>query len=132
MWHVLEHLPNLEAQIGNIKDLLKPKGRLIVAVPNYKSYDAKHYRAHWAAYDVPRHLWHFSQSGINKLFSKFGFKVEKTLPMAFDAYYVSLLSEKYKSGFMNPFKAFWIGAVSNLKAKRSGEYSSLIYIIKNN
>ena len=132
LWHVLEHLPNLEAQIGNIKDLLKPNGRLVVAVPNYKSYDAKHYRAHWAAYDVPRHLWHFSQSGINRLFSKFGFKVEKTLPMAFDAYYVSLLSEKYKSGFMNPFKAFWIGAVSNLKAKCSGEYSSLIYIIKNN
>ena len=58
-------------------------------------------------------------------------KVEKTLPMKFDAFYVSLLSEKYKSGFMNPFKAFWIGFYSNLKAKRSGEYSSLIYVVKN-
>ena len=132
LWHVLEHLPDLEEQISSIKNLLKPEGKLVIAVPNYESYDAKYYSANWAAYDVPRHLWHFSQSGINRLFSKFGFKVEKTLPMTFDAYYVSLLSEKYKSGYMNPIKAFWIGIVSNLKAKRSGEYSSLIYIIKNN
>ena len=130
LWHVLEHLPNLEQQISIYNKLLKPKGTLIIAVPNYKSYDAHYYQHFWAAYDVPRHLTHFSQASISKLINGFGLKVVHTLPMKFDAFYVSLLSEKYKSGKMNPFKAFLIGSRSNWKAMRSGEYSSLIYIIK--
>lgn len=131
LWHVLEHLKNPEEQVKQLKYLLKPNGRLVVAVPNYKSYDANHYKTHWAAYDVPRHLWHFSQKGIKQLFAQEHFEVESTMPLMFDAYYVSLLSEKYKTGFMNPFKAFWIGWCSNAKAKSSGDYSSLIYVIKN-
>ena len=70
LWHVLEHLPNLEEHISIFKNLLKPNGTLIIAVPNYKSYDANHYKEFWAAYDVPRHLWHFSQNSISKLVSK--------------------------------------------------------------
>ena len=132
LWHVLEHLSNLNDQINSFKNLLKPNGHLVIAVPNYKSYDAKHYKNFWAAFDVPRHLWHFSQESIKRLFTKIDFRIEETHPMTFDAYYVSLLSEKYKSGFMNPFKGFWIGWRSNSKAKRSGEYSSLIYVLKNN
>jgi len=131
LWHVLEHLPNLEQHVLTLKTLLKVNGILIVAVPNHKSNDAKHYKNFWAAYDVPRHLWHFNQDSISKLFALQNMQVMKTQPMKFDAYYVSLLSEKYKSGSMNLFKAFWIGLRSNMKAKRSGEYSSLIYIIKN-
>lgn len=131
LWHVLEHLPKLEEHILMFKKLLKPNGALIIAVPNYKSYDAKYYNNFWAAYDVPRHLWHFSQAAIQRLFLKEEMKVVKTYPMKFDAYYVSLLSEKYKSGKMHIFNAFRIGFFSNLKAKQSGEYSSLIYIIKN-
>jgi len=131
LWHVLEHLPNLEQQVLTLKTLLKENGTLIVAVPNHKSNDAKHYKNFWAAYDVPRHLWHFNQDSISKLFALQNMQVVKTKPMKFDAYYVSLLSEKYKSGSMNLFKAFWIGLRSNMKAKQSGEYSSLIYIIKN-
>jgi len=130
LWHVLEHLPNLKEQIRQLKALLKPNGRLVVAVPNYKSYDALHYKSYWAAYDVPRHLWHFSPKGIRNVFSKFNMQVVSQQPMTFDAYYVSLLSEKYKSGLMNPFKAFWIGWRSNYKAKRTKDYSSLIYILK--
>ncbi|MBT8245430.1 MAG: class I SAM-dependent methyltransferase [Winogradskyella sp.] len=130
LWHVLEHLPNLEEHIEIFNRLLKPKGHLVIAVPNYKSYDAKYYKSSWAAYDVPRHLWHFSQDGIKNLVETFSFDFQKTLPMIFDSFYVSLLSEKYKRGFMNPIKAFWIGLSSNFKAKRSGEYSSLIYIFK--
>ena len=131
LWHVLEHLPNLNEHIQIFKKLLKSNGTLILAVPNYKSFDAKHYKSFWAAYDVPRHLWHFSRTSIYKLVRKFSMGVVKTLPMRFDAYYVSLLSEKYKSGNMNLIKSFWVGLQSNIKAKRSGEYSSLIYIIKN-
>ncbi|WP_434037761.1 class I SAM-dependent methyltransferase [Formosa sp. 4Alg 33] len=131
LWHVLEHLPNLDSHIENYKRLLKSNGVLVIAVPNYKSYDAQYYKTFWAAFDVPRHLWHFSQTGISKILGKQEFKVVKTLPMVFDAFYVCLLSEKYKSGKMNFFKAFQIGLRSNLKAKQSGEYSSLIYIAKN-
>jgi 2-polyprenyl-3-methyl-5-hydroxy-6-metoxy-1,4-benzoquinol methylase len=130
LWHVLEHLPNLEMHAAVFKSLLKPNGTLVIAVPNFKSYDAEYYKTFWAAYDVPRHLWHFSRTAIEVLFKRKNLKLMKTLPMKFDAYYVSLLSEKYKSGIMNPFKAFWIGFKSNRKAKRSKEYSSHIYILK--
>ncbi|MBP0902879.1 class I SAM-dependent methyltransferase [Mariniflexile gromovii] len=131
LWHVLEHLPNLEEQVQTFKKLLKPKGTLIIAVPNYKSYDAEYYKEFWAAFDVPRHLWHFNRNSISKLVSKMSMEVIKTKPMYFDALYVSLLSEKYKKGKMNFLKGFWIGMRSNLKSLSTKEASSLIYIIKN-
>ncbi|WP_353777124.1 methyltransferase domain-containing protein [Winogradskyella sp. 3972H.M.0a.05] len=130
LWHVLEHLPNLEMHVAVFERLLKEDGRLVIAVPNFNSYDAKYYNEFWAAYDVPRHLWHFSQKSIQILFSKVNMTVEKVRPMKFDSFYVSLLSEKYKNGKMNFFKAFVTGLRSNLKAKSSGEYSSLIYVLK--
>ncbi len=130
MWHVLEHVYDLEEYISNLEKLLKPNGSLLIAVPNFNSFDAKYYGKFWAAYDVPRHLWHFSQKSIVKLFGKRNLKVVQTLPMKFDSYYVSLLSEKYKTGISNPVKAFRIGFQSNIKASTSKEYSSLIYILK--
>lgn len=130
MWHVLEHVYDLEDYISKLEKLLKPNGRLIIAVPNYKSYDATYYREFWAAYDVPRHLWHFSQKSITKLFGMKNMKLVKTLPMKFDSYYVSLLSEKYKTGSTNLLRALLIGIRSNQKAKATKEYSSLIYILK--
>ncbi len=132
MWHVLEHVPNLENQIKELKRLVKPNGTIIIAVPNFKSYDAKYYGKFWAAYDVPIHFWHFSKTAIKLLFEKEEIKLEKVLPMKFDSFYVSLLSEKYKNGKMNFIKAFWIGLVSNWKANRSLEFSSHIYVLKNN
>jgi len=78
MWHVLEHVPNLEEQIATLKRLLKPNGTIIIAVPNFKSYDAKYYKEFWAAYDVPRHLWHFSKTAIQKLFADQNMQTEKT------------------------------------------------------
>ena len=131
MWHVLEHVPNLLEYVSSLKQILKHNGVLIVAVPNYKSYDARHYKEFWAAYDVPRHLWHFSKSAIKKLFVKEQMVVDQILPMKFDAFYVSLLSEKYKTGKLNPLQAFYRGLQSNIKANKTKEYSSLIYIIKN-
>jgi 2-polyprenyl-3-methyl-5-hydroxy-6-metoxy-1,4-benzoquinol methylase len=132
MWHVLEHVPDLKQQIKELKRLLKPNGTLIIAVPNFKSFDAKHYGKFWAAYDVPIHFWHFSKTTIKKLFQKEEMQLVKILPMKFDSFYVSLLSEKYKTGKMNFVKAFFIGLQSNLKAKKNLEYSSHIYILKNN
>ena len=132
MWHVLEHVPNLGNQIKELKRLAKPNGTIIIAVPNFKSYDAKYYGKFWAAYDVPIHFWHFSKTAIKLLFEKENIKLEKVLPMKFDSFYVSLLSEKYKNGKMNFIKAFWIGLVSNWKANRSLEFSSHIYVLKNN
>jgi 2-polyprenyl-3-methyl-5-hydroxy-6-metoxy-1,4-benzoquinol methylase len=132
MWHVLEHVPNLELQIEELKRLLKPTGTLIVAVPNFKSYDAKYYNEFWAAYDVPIHFWHFSKKAIQSLFEKVDMKLEKVLPMKFDSFYVSLLSEKYKTGKMNYISAFFVGLKSNLKAGSTKEYSSHIYVLKNN
>ena len=130
LWHVFEHLPNLKIHTALFKSLLKPNGTLVIAVPNFKSYDAAHYKSFWAAYDVPRHLWHFSRTAIEELFKPKNLILVKTLPMTFDAYYVSLLSEKYKTGVMNVFKAFWVGWKSNQRAKRTKEYSSHVYILK--
>jgi 2-polyprenyl-3-methyl-5-hydroxy-6-metoxy-1,4-benzoquinol methylase len=131
LWHVLEHIPNLKEHFSMFQKLLKPNGTLIIAVPNFKSYDAKFYKNFWAAFDVPRHLWHFSKTAISKLVSIENMQVVKTYPMVFDAYYVSLLSEKYKTGKMNPARAFLIGSLSNLKAVFSKEHSSVIYCVKN-
>lgn len=131
MWHVLEHVPNLDETIFNLKKLLKPEGTIVIAVPNFKSYDAAYYKQFWAAYDVPRHLWHFSQTAIRRLFFFQSMEVVNTLPMKFDSFYVSLLSEKHKNNRQNFFKAFYIGLKSNMKAKKTNEYSSLIYVIKN-
>ena len=132
MWHVLEHVPNLDNQLKELKRLLKPNGNLIIAVPNFKSFDAKHYGNFWAAYDVPIHFWHFSKTAIKRLFAKEDMELVQVLPMKFDSFYVSLLSEKYKTGKMNFIKAFFIGLQSNWKAKKNFEYSSHIYVLKNN
>jgi predicted SAM-dependent methyltransferase len=131
MWHVLEHVPDIEFQIKTLKRLLKPNGTIIIAVPNFKSFDAKHYQSYWAAYDVPRHLWHFSKISIDKLFSKENLKLKKVQPMWFDSFYVCLLSEKYKTGKMNFVKGFFYGFLSNCSGIYKKQYSSHIYIIKN-
>ena len=131
MWHVLEHVVDVEKQIAELKRLLKPNGTILVAVPNFNSFDANYYGGYWAAFDVPRHLWHFSKTAINALFKVQNFEVVKTVPMKFDSFYVSLLSEKYKTGKMNYFKAFLIGLKSNRYGNRHLEYSSHIYVIKN-
>ena len=130
MWHVLEHVPDVKAQITELKRILKPDGVIIIAVPNFKSYDAQHYGKFWAAYDVPRHLWHFSKTAIKMLFGKEDLELIKIFPMKFDSFYVSLLSEKYKTGKMNFVKGLFTGLRSNIKATRNFEYSSHIYVIK--
>lgn len=130
LWHVLEHIPDLNNYLRALKNLLKEDGTLIVAVPNFKSFDAAYYGKFWAAYDLPRHLWHFSQSSISDLFRNHGMEVTEIHPMIFDAFYVSILSEKYKTGKANFMNAFRVGLNSNFKAGQSKEHSSIIYVIK--
>ena len=131
MWHVLEHVPDVEHQVAELKRLLQPSGTIIIAVPNFKSYDAQYYKEFWAAYDVPRHLWHFSKTAIEKLFDKQNMNLEDIKPMWFDSFYVSLLSEKYKSGKMNFISGFFIGLISNVSGLFKKEFSSHIYVLKN-
>lgn len=132
MWHVLEHVHLLSDRLKQINRIISKDGLLVIAVPNYTSYDAKHYREKWAAYDLPRHLYHFSPKTMNQLLTQNGFQLVKTLPMKFDSFYVSMLSEKYKNGKINYIKACLIGFVSNLKAglKKDNSYSSQIYLFK--
>ena len=130
LWHVLEHVSDLEEYFSFFKDKLHRDGILIIAVPNFKSFDADYYKGYWAAWDVPRHLWHFSKTSIQKLIKPYGFELIHIEPMYFDSYYVSLLSEEYKTGSKNIFNAARIGFLSNWKAKRTKEYSSHCYIFK--
>lgn len=133
MWHVLEHVPKLNQRIEDLKRLIKPSGIIIVAVPNCNSLDAKIYKEQWAAYDVPRHLYHFTPKDIETAFKKHGLNTFKILPMVFDSFYVSMLSEKIKTGKTNIIRSTWNGFRSNLSAIKSGKtYSSQIYLIRKN
>ena len=131
LWHVLEHVHNLHATLEHFERVLKPTGKLFIAVPNYTSYDAQHYQDYWAAYDVPRHLYHFSPKAMEILLNKKGFSLEKIYPMWFDSFYVSLLSEQYKYGSSRYFSAFAVGLLSNLKALfNTRKCSSVIYVVR--
>jgi 2-polyprenyl-3-methyl-5-hydroxy-6-metoxy-1,4-benzoquinol methylase len=134
MWHVLEHIHHPDQTLRTCRELLVGDGLLVVAVPNYQSYDAQHYNHYWAGYDVPRHLWHFTSRAMELLLAQNGFTLYQILPMPLDAWYVSLLSETY----MNPqqpswvryLKAFTTGFKSNLAARKTGQYSSLLYLAR--
>lgn len=128
LWHVLEHIHNLNDTLGKLKGHLNSKGKMLLAVPNHESFDATYYAGHWAGYDVPRHLYHFSQNSMTKLLKRHGIKIESILPMRFDAYYVSMLSEQYKTNSKNYIKSFINGYKSNSYANKTGQYSSLIYV----
>ena len=130
LWHVLEHVHQLHEYVAQLKKLLTENGRLFIAVPNYTSYDAKTYKENWAAYDVPRHLYHFSPQSMKMLMNLHGLQVTKIKPMWFDSFYVSMLSEQYKNGKGNIIAAFFTGLVSNIKTIFDKEKcSSIIYII---
>lgn len=129
LWHVVEHIHDLNAYFESIFALLKPGGKLFIAVPNYTSYDADYYQQHWAAYDVPRHLYHFSPVAMDLFLQKHQLKIKTQKPMWFDSFYISMLSEKYKTGNSNLLKAFLIGLRSNMSAMfTTSSCSSVIYI----
>lgn len=153
LWHVLEHIYNVNYFLSEVKRILSENGTLIIAVPINNSYDSEHYGKCWAAYDVPRHIYHFNQDTINRLLAKFGFKLIRKIPMLFDSFYVSLLSEKYKTahpqpslklrsacpapsqrggeGKLNYFKGFFIGLYSNIRAFfNKKDYSSLVFVYR--
>jgi 2-polyprenyl-3-methyl-5-hydroxy-6-metoxy-1,4-benzoquinol methylase len=130
LWHVLEHVHDLHVYVGQLARLLKKEGRIFIAVPNYTSHDAAVYQGAWAAYDVPRHLYHFSPDAMEELLSKHGLQLQVTKPMWYDSFYISMLSEKYRNGKGNTVKAFFTGLVSNLKAfVDKSRCSSLTYVI---
>ena len=131
MWHSLEHLHDLNSSIQDMKKLLRPNGTIVVACPNHKSFDAIFYKENWAAYDVPRHLWHFDKKSMRDLFSLHNVQLIKTFPMYWDSFFVSILSEKILRNPLPFVRGLTIGLISNIKAKISGEYSSIIYTMRN-
>lgn len=135
LWHVLEHIPDLNKTLQQLTSHLSANGTILIAVPNINSWDSAYYNNYWAAYDTPRHLWHFTQECLPVLLKKHGLRMIGTRPMKLDAFYVSLLSEKYlrsrKHSIGGTINAIVNGLRSNLKAQKTGEYSSLIYIVRN-
>jgi 2-polyprenyl-3-methyl-5-hydroxy-6-metoxy-1,4-benzoquinol methylase len=130
LWHVLEHVSDLGKTLATIHQLLQPDGAVFIAVPNYLSADAKHYKEQWAGLDVPRHLWHFSQESMALLLKQNGFVLKAIIPMKLDAFYISLLSEKNrgKSSLAALPSGFLQGLLSNINGRRTTNHSSLIYI----
>ena len=131
LWHVMEHLEHLNEMWQTLHRILKDRGVLVVAVPNPDSYDARKYGEWWAAYDVPRHLWHFTPSAMQQFGSKHGFVLEERRPMPFDAFYVSMLTEKYKGSALPFVKGFWTGLCAWFSALGKKERSSsMIYVFR--
>lgn len=131
LWHVLEHMHDLRQVLGHLRTLLKPGGKLFIAVPNYTSYDAHVYTSYWAAYDVPRHLYHFSPRAMRNLLSAHQLVLTDTMPMWFDSFYVSLLSTSYQKGKTNYLNGLFTGLLSTIKTLGDTERSSsLIYICR--
>jgi len=130
LWHVLEHVHDLHPYMEQLKALIKPGGRIFIAVPNYTAYDAGVYGPAWAAYDVPRHLYHFSPDAMDSLLTSHGLQLNYDQPMWYDSFYISMLSEKYKYGRGNVVRAAFRGMISNLKAfVDKSRCSSLIYVV---
>ena len=131
LWHVLEHLQHLNIMGDKFYRWLKDDGALLIAVPNNTSTDASHYGADWAAWDVPRHLWHFSPATMQLFAQKHGFKIMKTIPMPLDGFYVSMLTEQYLGHKMSFLRGFWQGACAWVSSwGRKERSSSLIYVLK--
>ncbi len=120
--------------LSAVEELQTIRPTIFIAVPNRESYDAQHYQSVWAAYDVPRHLWHFTKDQMAALLQKEGLTIKQVIPMKLDAYYVSLLSERYKSGgtltLLGMIRAIWTGLKSNLKGKNKTNQSSLIFVVQ--
>ena len=130
LWHVLEHVSNLKKTLGELRSRLEKNGKLIIAVPNLNSFDSQYYQSHWAALDVPRHLWHFTTPGIQILMKEAGFVMSHKYPLWFDAIYIAYLSEQNLGNNWPLLRGSFIGFISNIKAFFSGEYSSLIYVFE--
>ncbi len=132
-WHVIEHVHELRNTLISLRKSLRKNGVMFIAVPNCSSYDAIKYKHNWAAYDVPRHLYHFTQSSFTTLANNCKLHLVETTPMKLDSFYVSMLSEKYinpKKRLAPLFNGLITGTKSNSSAKSNGEYSSLIYVLK--
>ncbi len=129
-WHVFEHLYNLNEDIKQLKSKLKDNGKIIIALPNRNSFDCYHYKQYWAAYDVPRHLYHFSEKDIVNLMQKHGFSYVEKKGMIFDSFYIGLNSEKYKKNFLWFISGIIVGLISNIYGLLSKEYSSMIYVFE--
>jgi SAM-dependent methyltransferase len=132
LWHVLEHIPDVNEQLAQLKLSLKKNGTMFIAVPNHDAKDARHYKEYWAGYDVPRHLWHFNETGMKALLNRHELKLHKIIPMKLDSFYVSMLSEKYISGTQQMsglVKGIINGLRSNLSA-RNKNYSSQIFVVR--
>jgi 2-polyprenyl-3-methyl-5-hydroxy-6-metoxy-1,4-benzoquinol methylase len=128
LWHVLEHVYDLRTRMKQIKNLLKETGFIFIAVPNINSPDFKKYGKYWAGLDLPRHLYHFNENSIRKLLQNHALKLISSYPMKFDAFYVSLLGERYLGNSAPYFRAFFNGYNANLKAKKENNYSSMIFV----
>jgi 2-polyprenyl-3-methyl-5-hydroxy-6-metoxy-1,4-benzoquinol methylase len=129
-WHVIEHVHTLQETFKGLVKLLDKAGCLIVALPNFQSYDGLHYGDYWAGYDVPRHLYHFSPATFDRFVKNLNLRLIQTIPMKLDAYYVSMLSEQYMGSKINLIAGLIQGYKSNETATKNGEYSSLIYILQ--
>ena len=129
-WHSLEHVSDYTKALKKTKQILSKNGTLVVALPNYDSFDAKFYSKFWAAYDTPRHRVHFTKKGFIKSVSQLGFKVIKTKPLFLDSFYISMMSEKYKQSLFYFLKGFFIGALSNLFFFFSKQASSHVFVLK--
>jgi 2-polyprenyl-3-methyl-5-hydroxy-6-metoxy-1,4-benzoquinol methylase len=131
LWHVLEHVYEIDEYFQFFKNRLAQDGKLLLALPNPASFDANYFEEYWAAYDVPRHIYHFTPATITALAAKYGFKLKKSRGLIFDSFYISLLSNENKTGNKRLIHSFFVGLLSNLRAMLGKpNYSSNLYLFE--
>jgi SAM-dependent methyltransferase len=110
VWHVLEHVPDPRGTLETVRRVLRPGGRLVVAVPNFSSPQARWAGPAWFHLDLPRHLYHFPLAALRRLLERTGFEVR---------------SEHHFSLRQNPFG--WVQSWQNRRADlpRNGLYTLL-------
>jgi len=129
-WHSLEHLSDFTTTLSMFNKLINKNGYLIVAVPNHESFDSKYYGKFWAGYDVPRHRFHFNKDALIRIVEDSNFEMIDSSPMFLDAFYISILSEKYKKNFFSFFKGVLIGTVSTFSYLITKNASSHYFVFK--
>lgn len=90
LWHVLEHINDIDAVLDKIKTLLYPAGKVLIAVPNFKSFQARIGRSNWYGLDPPRHLHHFSPQSIEKILKRHNLRIERFF---FNSFYLDYVGE---------------------------------------
>ena len=114
LWHVLEHIHTLRETMEKLTERLEQKGIIVIAIPNQKAKDLEAFGPHWAAWDVPRHLYHWDTDSLSAFMKSLGLVRIHTGQLPLDPFYIGMISARYAgkgavSGILTGLKSYFHG-----------------------